>query len=227
MPIGRFFVDQILQKARRDFAAQFMEEHYALHRQRFRWNLERLYREKYPNSSPGDLPKLIRNIKWPADFPPDHILDYANNINWPNDEGQKFWEFSVEIYSPAFGDLTNKDKSDDRTALYWRLYNRFQDGRRVSSRFWDHWAREMREGRLLPKSIRDPLEANYCDIRALAVSELVFARMVGWDNTPGRSALFFLARDHLNIVGGGRLRRTRRYAAGQLQRLVNWIRPDG
>ena len=85
----------------------------------------------------------------------------------------------------------------------------------------------MLDGLLSPNDIRGPLESNICDIRALAISELALAKVIGWDISGGKTSLFLLAKHNIEIAGGGLFIRLRRRIAGWLRKLAEWVGANG
>lgn len=97
-------------------------------------------------------------------------------------------------------------------------------GRLVAAKFWSDWAQQMRDGLLNPNSVIAVLESNEADIKALAMAKLALGKAVGWDRSKGTTALFLLARGHLDITERQWLVRQRRYVAGLLESLARRIR---
>lgn len=222
MPVARIWREKWLRAQRRQFYDQFNSIEQTANRQKFRWNLERAYRKHKEKSKPGDLAELIREIQFPDSFPPtDDIVSYAENVAWPNEQGERFWVFCKELFRNVLEIDKRKEKLSEPS------YSDLLNGRLVVSKFWDDWAGSICDGLLSVDDVRQPLEANQCDIRALAICELALARSIGWDRSSGKQNLFKLAKSHLNLTGGERMARIRRWIAARFRSLATWVHPNG
>jgi hypothetical protein len=177
-----------------EFLKQFssFEQHTA--RKDFAWNLElafRSYRKKYKKT---DLRDLLDNFEFPADFPPKcQLADFVKDIKWPNSAGNLLWKFNVSLHKDMLREKSKYINLADQ-------YIAFLEGRRISAKFWDDWARKIMDKQLLYDDIERPLKANIRTIKALAISELAMNAELSWDHGPGKTPLFWLALGHEYLI---------------------------
>ena len=194
-PMARLFVNKWFGGTLREFSDHFNSQEQTMMRKNFRWNVERAYRKFDPEAKSGDLPSLFDKFQWPDNFPPsEDIANYANNVNWPDEDGKQLWDFLTVLFDDAI-------KADNQKKLLKnREYSDLMEARFVVSKFWNIWGFRIKGGQLNATSISDFLISNKDDIKALALAELVIEGNLGWDHSRGKTGLFLLAHKHTDII---------------------------
>ena len=186
---------RLFGKARTAFFEDFgkMENQRAW--QDFIWNLHIAYKTFDQNATNYTLVEKLDKLMFPNDFPP--VVGSLHNYDpiWLNEESADIWRFFCMLFS----DVTQTNR--ENPLLEREKYERFLDARRITSKFWDYWAREIEIGRLDYWEIREPIFTNFRVIQALVMSELALADEIPYDLGPGKTALFKL------VLGPERLKK--------------------
>lgn len=195
-----FAIDHLFNKGKREFETAFRSTERQRGRQNFARNFEAAYRLKNPDAASDDLVKLIDGAKFPDNFPPkenEELYKYVESIAWPNDASRALWEYCLFVFGDALHPKQTQSKLDPT------YYENFLEGRRVTSKFWDDWGREIERGLIRFSQISKQYRANQRDIKALAFSELALATILRWDRGPGKTWLFRLALDPATLTKRG------------------------
>ena len=143
----------------------------------FRWALEYHYRKLYVGAKPGDLPRSLLTMTFPADFLKiQDISVYAARIHLV----AGIWDFFGEL----FHGCTKLRYEPEMSCLLESLG--------ATTRFWDKWSRLWMTGLSLDEAM-GPLSANIADIRAGALANLAIHREMQWDHGRGQWGLNWLA----------------------------------
>jgi hypothetical protein len=175
----------------REFGQQFYNLDYQRLRQDFAWGLEAAYRKYNKDATKNTLRNFLDNVEFPQDFPPQNmpVGDYADAIRWPNAAGEALWEFYKRLFDGML------EKENKHGLLPPDQYAKFLEARRVTSQFWDSWARWIIEGELSYDAIARPVDANQRAIRGDAIAELAVGAVYHWDKGAGKTPLFRLAKE--------------------------------
>lgn len=171
------------------FEKEFNLIEYQKARQNFAWALQHAFNNYRCKPQGSNLEKLLTNLQFPGDFPPPQdkkLSEYAQPVVWPTEAGEVLWPFFKKLFEEMSALKCDLISEPGR-------YEAFVDGRRISSKFWDDWARAIRQRRLRYDDVKTPFEANKQAIRALAVSELAMATVFSLDPGGGKRSLFLLA----------------------------------
>lgn len=183
------YVCRRFDSAKREFEEEFgnIDNHSA--RKDFRWNLEQASRSFFDSDS-IKLKDLINRFEFPRDFPPtakEGIASYARRFQ-PRELDEQLWLFFKEVFR-----LAVEQPNKDGPLLDREGYERLYEGRRITAKFWDRWARKINEGKALREDIGFSDISNQRDVMALALSELAMSYHFQWDDGPGKKDLFMLA----------------------------------
>lgn len=183
-----FIQKKLFRKGAKEFADDFnlYENHTA--RAEFLRCLVRAHR-KYSNDKTGSvLKELLDQHKWPNDFPTKIVPlhNYVRSLTWTNDKSENLWLFFILLFQDVLNKKENGlvDKEDIKI---------FSDSRRIASKFWDRWAREIMAGRVKYDDVRRPVFANMNSINALVLSEMAISFHMPLDPGPGKIDMFELA----------------------------------
>lgn len=189
-PLGRLTLRRWLGVVRREFEKQFADIQHQRARQVFAWGFESAFREYNKDATKHTMRDLLDKVRFPNDFPPEPgvpIGEYADNMTWPNRESEIVWDFSKALVKDML--YGNSDMIKNQV-----FFKEFLEARRTVSKFWDDWAREIIESRLIYDSVKRPFEANMRAIRAITIAELAVITVHSWDLGPGKVSLYALAK---------------------------------
>jgi hypothetical protein len=188
-------------------------------RHNFRLVLWAAYKKHNQNAEAHQLPALIEGIEWPSDFPPDNdIFEYAQNINWPNEQGKQFWSFCERLFRPIFDNSQSDLLTDDQ-------FNQLIEARRTIAKFWDEWAHQIENRLIRLREVRAAIEGNKNDLKALAIAEIHSSRP-GWDRSSGKTLLFKLAKHHSSFGPKSWIAKTKILIASKIHAVGNRIEND-
>jgi hypothetical protein len=220
IPLFGFLTRHFLSATKRAFFDQFNDSENARARHAFRFGLWEAYLKFKPGAKPSEFATLIDNITWPREKRSDESpLAYVESINWPNVEGQQFWEFCERVFRPVY------DGSNSELISEEKLKNLIE-GCRAVAKFWDAWANQIEERFIGVREVQDAIRGNRIDIKAVAIVEIYNAK-IGWDRGRGKMPLFKLARDHLSFGPERWGKRLRRYAGSKLRIIATRIETNG
>jgi hypothetical protein len=199
-----------LSKNMEEFSNDFYKIENQQARQDFMWTVHDAYKNHPRIDGNETLRESLNALEFPDDFPPTlGVLHYyVGGIQWPNVKSEELWLFFQNLFSDASTSSRNK------TFYHVENYQRFLDARRITSAFWDKWARKIIDGQINYQTLREPIGANYYSIQCLVLSELALVNELPYDLGVGKTSLFKLVLGPERLKKPGIVSRIRRQMYG-------------
>lgn len=145
------------------------------------------YRHWRQDRHPERLTLLLERVDVPGDLPlakGERLIEWASAAprSWEGDR-RELWRFILSIY-PPYEDGEGHDQAT-RTL------------RQSAVKFWNKWGLRIKEGQLGEADVADQIGSSVLELKLLTYVEIGQVLSAGWNEGPGKTGLFDLARRSL------------------------------